>query len=75
MKYIILSGEGEIGTYSRHTGEDTLAAVKRAVNKERCGGDRWATAFEPAGPDYEDDTWVDIFTGEMRTIDADDIED
>lgn len=59
-KAIILSGEGERGVCQRHTGRATLRAVNRRLNKERCGGDRWARAFLPAGPEYEDGAYIEI---------------
>ena len=72
---IILSGEGITGTLSTHTGRPTLAAINRRLAKERCGGDRWARAFTPAGDGYAPDAYVDIHTGEMRTIDPEDVEE
>lgn len=70
---IILSGEGEMGTFERHTGKSTLTAINRRLVRERCHGDRWATAFVPAGDGYPDDTYVDINDGELREISEDDI--
>ena len=70
---IILSGEGETGTFERHTGKPTMLAINRRLARERCGGDRWARAFVPAGQGYDDDTYVDINSGDFRTIDEDDI--
>jgi len=38
----IVSGEGENGTAQDYTGVKTVRAIKRRLNRERCGGDRWA---------------------------------
>jgi len=75
---IIFSGEGEYGTFERHTGKPTLTAIKRRLAKERCNGDRWASVWLPAGSNYEDDTYFEIddrgeATGDMRTIDVNEI--
>jgi hypothetical protein len=40
----IKSGEGERGKQELFTGRQTLTAIRRRLNKERCGGDRWASA-------------------------------
>jgi len=72
---IIFSGEGETGTFERHTGKPTLLAINRRLARERCGGDRWARAFIPAGPEYTDDAYVDVDSGEIRTIEENDIDD
>ena len=71
---IILSGEGEIGTFKRYTGKPTMAAINRLIIKERAGGDRWVNVFVPAGEGYEDDTYIDLFTGDFRTIKQSDID-
>jgi len=71
---IILTGEGTSGTFERHTGKPTLLAINRRLARERCGGDRWARAFVPAGNGYEDDAYVDINNGEFRTICEEDID-
>lgn len=42
--YYILSGEGEFGTWERVVA--TSRGIKRRLAKERCGGDRFARAFE-----------------------------
>jgi len=65
---IIYSGEGYYGIYERHTGKPTLAAINRRLVRERSGGDRWAVAYVPAGPEYIPDTYVNIETGRMITI-------
>lgn len=38
----IVSGEGESGTREEYEGKRTVAAIRRRLNEERCGGDRWA---------------------------------
>ncbi|MDY0013903.1 MAG: hypothetical protein RBS40_13540 [Rhodocyclaceae bacterium] len=38
----IISGEGEQGTREDYDGPRTVAAIRKALKKERCGGDRWA---------------------------------
>lgn len=42
----ILSGEGEMGTRQLYTGKRTIRAIKLALTKERCNGDRWATLVD-----------------------------
>lgn len=76
---LILSGEGECGTWERHTGRPTLRAIRARLTRERCGGDRWASAWLPAGDECEDDAYYEINedtgapTGDMRTVTDDDI--
>jgi hypothetical protein len=57
---IILSGEGIRGVFQRHTGKPTLRAINRRLTKECCGGDRWAKAFVPAGPECKENTYLEI---------------
>ena len=38
----IITGEGELGMHEYYKGKRTVSAVRKALNKERCGGDRWA---------------------------------
>ena len=73
---IIFSGEGDYGSYRRHTGVPSIRAINMALNRERCGGARWARAFVPAGDGYADNTYIGIddhgkVTGELRTITQD----
>lgn len=42
---VILSGEGEIGTYELYAGTRTERAIKSRLTKEKCHGDRWAKAY------------------------------
>lgn len=43
-RIVIVSGEGEQGSVEDYEGARTLSAIKRALRKERRGGDRWARA-------------------------------
>lgn len=47
QKYIIWSGEGEVGTSS--VVETTITGIKQRLTRERCGGDRWAYAAPVTG--------------------------
>lgn len=38
----IVSGEGEQGALEDYNGPRTVAAVRKVLKEERCGGDRWA---------------------------------
>ena len=38
----IVSGEGEQGTREDYDGPRTIAAIRKVLKDERCGGDRWA---------------------------------
>ena len=38
----VVSGEGEQGTREDYEGPRTVAAIRKALREERCGGDRWA---------------------------------
>ena len=42
--YWLVSGEGELGTWERV--ETTPRGIKLRLTRERCGGDRWARAYE-----------------------------
>ncbi len=51
----IVSGEGEQGTIEPYTGDRTAQAIKLRLEKERCGGDRWARAeYERTAGQYEE---------------------
>ena len=58
----IVSGEGEAGTAELFTGKRTRRAITRRINKERCGGDRWAQAVIethiPAACDGHAAAWI-----------------
>ena len=42
--YWLVSGEGDNGTWDRV--ETTPRGIKMRLTRERCGGDRWARAYE-----------------------------
>lgn len=42
---LIFSGESESGTWERYYGKRDKAAIRRKLSRERCGGDRWASAW------------------------------
>lgn len=44
-QYLICSGEGEIGRWEV-TNPTTEIGIKQRLTKERCHGDRWASAYE-----------------------------
>lgn len=78
MDIIIISGEGDgPGTIERYEGR--MDALKARLTRERCGGDRWATAWiwvRRDEPGY--DLWARLGddlteTGDMRIITADEI--
>jgi len=70
---VILSGEGEIGTYEMYEGKKTMSAIKSRLQKERAGGDRWAKAFAYSHDSDTGPVYTDIETGEQRHISEDDI--
>lgn len=49
--YYICSGEGELGTWTPHTGRQTLTALRRAANRESCAGARWVLVARATGRD------------------------
>lgn len=73
-KIVILSGEGEIGTFELYTGKRTERALKTKLKEESCDGDRWVRVFCSAGEDYALDSYFEIdrdtfeFASYMRTI-------
>lgn len=69
---VILSGEGENGTFERFTGKHTARAIKSKLARESCGGDRWARAYMQ----YDGDTYLNMEdVSDMREIDEEDIDD
>jgi len=50
-KYLVLSGEGERGTW-KLSNAITEIGLKRLLTKERCNGDRWAKAYQPDASMY-----------------------
>lgn len=79
-RVLIFSGEGENGTYEEYTGKRSARAIKSALTRERCSGDRWASLWISGDDDYADDTYLEVdetnmdLTGDMRTIDDDEID-
>jgi len=65
--YWILSGEGENGTWEKHTA--TLTGIKRIATKERCGGDRWAQIWEEIPETDTTEAHIcNIDDGDMRDV-------
>lgn len=70
----ILSGEGEEGHFKHYTGGRAPTAIERALDDERCDGDRWASAFEVSHFDDLSGIWValewdgEYFNGDTRLI-------
>ena len=71
-KIVILSGEGEIGTYEEYDGNRTVRAIKTRLKEERCDGDRWARVFIYSHTNVGD-IYTNMETGEQIEIDEDDI--
>lgn len=61
---MIVSGEGEFGEFSKHTGKNTARSINAALRQESCDGDRWAYACILSHIDEIDgvdaDKWVGI---------------
>jgi DNA-binding transcriptional regulator YiaG len=57
---LILSGEGEQGSFDKYTGKRTERALKIRLTKERCHGDRWAFALASAGDNYAPHTFFEL---------------
>jgi len=65
--YWILSGEGENGTWKKHTA--TLMGIKRIATKERCGGDRWAQIWEEIPETETTEAHIyNVDNGDMRDV-------
>lgn len=60
---LIVSGEGETGTSQAYTGKRTVRAIKMRLNKERCGGGRWAMAKVYSHSNAFGDVYADIERG------------
>jgi hypothetical protein len=67
-QYYILSGEGETGTWEGPY-TTTERGIRQRLTRERCGGDRWASAWELC-PETETRVAcvVDIDDGDMRDV-------
>ncbi len=63
-KIQIVSGEGEVGTSETYNGKRTIRAIKMRLTKERCGGDRWASAKVFSHSNDFGDVFVDVESGE-----------
>lgn len=70
---VIFSGEGEEGTFEEYDGARTITAIKTRLKKERCNGDRWASAYIFNYTNDLGDVYQDMETGEQRHINEDDI--
>lgn len=64
--YYILSGEGELGTWTRVLA--TERGIKARLKKERCGGDRKASAFTVEDVGETLALMSDIETGRTRLV-------
>ena len=60
-RIVIAAGEGDVLTKRDYTGKRTMRAIKMALTKERCGGDRNAKCFVMDG-----DAELDIDTMQYR---------
>jgi hypothetical protein len=60
----IVSGEGTTGSVEEYAGHRTLRAIRRRLEQERCGGDRWARAEVYSHRGWDADVYVDVETGE-----------
>ena len=74
-RILILSGEGENGTFEEYNGKRTMLAIKSRLRKERCNGDRWARAYIYLYTNDLGDVYKDIEDGELRHINLDDDEE
>ena len=62
--FYILSGEGEIGTWSKVKTAD----IARLLESERCGGDRWAKAVEDVYQTADGYAGYDVETGCVQCV-------
>lgn len=63
-KIVIVSGEGEVGTVENYSGKRTIRAIKVRLTKERCDGQRWATAKVYSHSNDWGDVFVDVESGQ-----------
>ena len=62
---IIISGEDDgPGTEVIYRGKRTQKAIKTRITKEKCHGDRWATAIIFSHESKTGPVGTDLFTGE-----------
>lgn len=71
--YYILSGEGEMGTWSKLRA--TEWGLKRRLTKERQGGDRWARGYRVFMVDDGVTTLMDIHNNELRAVSTEMLDD
>ena len=66
-KIIITSGErdSDRGFVKTYTGKHTQRAIKAWLTKERCGGDRWASAKIYSHESNAGEVFVNLETGEL----------
>ena len=65
-KIMILSGEGELGTIETYIGKKEARAIKMILKKERCGGDRWANAYQYEYEAETGDVWRDLENDNLK---------
>lgn len=56
---VIFSGEGDEGTWERYNGAREAKALRSRLSRERCSGDRWASAWIEA-EGYIDKAWEEL---------------
>jgi hypothetical protein len=66
--YKVISGEGDGNGTTETTRPLTDIGIKRRLTRERCGGDRWASAYYRCESDASN-VWINCETGEARHID------
>lgn len=64
--YWVISGEGEIGTWERVKASPRGIILR--LKRERCGGDRWARAYEDVHKTQFGIAGFDIETGKAGTL-------
>lgn len=73
---MILSGEGNAGTFRRFTGKRTTRAIRSRLARERCNGDRWAKAYVYLHESDSGNVYLNTEdVSDMRVIDEEDISD
>ncbi len=74
---LILSGEGERGSFARYNGKRTERAIRSRLTRERCHGDRFARLFvddEGSVPGtIVEVSEADWSYGDRRTVDLESI--
>lgn len=72
-KIVILSGEGIQGIFEEYDGKRTITAIKSKLTKEKCHGDRFASAWIFEHENDGGNVYINILSGEQRHISDDDI--